>query len=359
MKNRFWLIKLFSIVFLLYSAPCTLHKSFALDAGRIQMSVPSPDSVRAGETITFQILVLNEGSGAWNTGAYSTNVDVYDANKIYKLSTEPSSEGPMVASGESALFFLSSRVPKFFGGQCFYKVNLKYSGKSIATSDFYDFNVIPVARNASISFASSVGNQKFDKSFNVTLQIKNTGEVTNNFPVKLEIKGALTGEVLSYSKTISLTKGEASNLVFECAVPITFLDSALTATGIVYDRIENDNPVNEFGKVSQEFKMLDAPPSVQLLNLGLSAVKGEEINMKVRVSDDNGVSDVKITYQIPGMDQTKTSKMSLFSGNKSDGVWVFKTAAFEATGRFVFIIEATDTRSQSSKIEYQTTVVSQ
>lgn len=332
---------------------------FAADAGRIQMAVTTPETVKAGGTVTFQILVLNEGSGFWNTGSYSANVDVYDSAKVYKMSTESTSEGPAVAAGESALFFLSFSVPKIFDGQYFYKINLKYNKKIITTSDFYSFSIIAVSRNASIVFLSTIGDQKYNGNFKVVCQIKNIGEVANNFPVMFELKGANTGEVISQLKTIEIAKGEVSNLTFNCSVPINFSDGAVTAIAGVYDRIEEGSPVKKFGETTQEFRLTDIPPSVQFLNLGLSAVKDEEINVKVKVSDDKGISGVKITYQIPGMQSKLVSDMMLVSGTKTDGIWSFKTSAFDATGKFMFTIEATDTRSQVSKVEYQTTVVNQ
>jgi len=359
MKKRIILVRSVFIIFVFCFTLSIKFNCFALDVGRVQMSVTTPEIVKAGDTVIFQILVLNEGSGSWNTGSYSINVDIYDNMKTYKASTESTSEGPAVAAGESALFFLSYGLPKVFAGQYFYKVNLKYNKKIITTSDFYNFNIVAVARNANIVFVSTIGDQKYDGNFKVICQVKNTGEVANNFPVRLELKGANTNEFIRQLKNVQVAKGEVLNLTFDCSIPISFSDGAVTAIAEVYDRIEDGNPVKKFAEATQEFRLSDMLPSVQFLNLGLSAIKGEEISLKVRVSDDKGIAGVKITCQIPGMQSKIVSDMSLLSGTKTDGVWVFKTSAFGVTGKFMFTIEATDTKSQVSKVEYQTTVVNQ
>jgi len=213
--------------------------------GRIQTSVPSPGELKAGETITFQAIVLNEGKDAWGAGVYSGSAEIYDSQKALITTTESLYGRPPVNTGESALFFIPFRVPPEFGGKYFYKIKIKYREEVIATSDYYSFIVIPV----------------------------------------------------------------------------------------------------------------DRPPTIQFMNLDLSAVKGEEISLKVRVVDDRGVNRVGVTYQLPGMKEKKTQEMKLISGTKQDGVWIFKTAAFTETGRFVFTIEATDTKNQTSRVESQTAVV--
>lgn len=350
LRAKLWLLFIF-IVFL-----PALQILYAAEAGRVQMSVPSPEQLKAGENITFQALVLNEGSTSWNTRTYSAAIDIYDEKKVYKTSTESTSEGSLVVPGESALFFISFKIPEDFGGQYFYKVNLKYAGRIISTSDYYTFSVIPLISGATIAITNTIEDQKLGSNFKVTCQVKNTGETNHKFPVQLKIK--TPGEALEVPiKTASLGPGQSSTINFDCSIPEQAPDGIYTVIATVYDRLESEKPVQKYDETTQEFKVIDITPTIQFLNLSLSAVKGEEINLKVRVIDDRGVQSVRINYQIPGMSQMKTQDMNLLSGTKQDGVWTFKTAAFTETGKFIFMIEATDTRAQVGRVEYQATVV--
>lgn len=356
----FWLrvVLIVLLHILLYTSRYTGNLAYAKEDARIQMSVPSPEKVKAGEMITFQVLVVNEGTNTWETGTYSTTIDIYDDNKIFKVTTESTGEGPSVPPGESALFFIPFKTPDRFGGQYFYKVNLKYNRRAISTSDYYTFTVIPIIRGAGIAITNTIGDQKFGSEFKVSCQVKNRGELNYSFPVEILIKTPV--DVISIPvKTVSLAPGQSNVVEFSCSIPSNAPDGIYAAIASVYDRLENEKPVQKYNEATQEFKVIDSIPTIQFLNLGLSAVKGEEISLKVRVIDDGGIQSVRIKYQIPGMSEKKTKDMENISGTKQDGVWIFKTAAFSETGKFIFTIEAIDNKLQVSKVEYQTTVVTQ
>jgi hypothetical protein len=358
LEHRWFLKYTFILFFLiLYSQFSTLNCIYAADGGKIQLSVPSPGQLKAGEMITFQVLVLNEGSTIWNTGTYSSTIDIYDAKKVYKVNAGSTTAGPAVAPGESALFFLSFKVPENFGGEYFYKVNLRLNKSVMSTSDYFAFNVLPVV-GAVISITNTIGEQKFSSNFKIVCQVKNTGETGHKFPVTLEFKNSAEIIIIS-TKMVSLSAGQFSAVEFDCSVSPNYIDGNYTAIASVYNQLEVEKPVQKYNEASQEFKVIDTVPTVQFLNLGLSAVKSEEISLKVRVTDDKDIQDVRIGYQLPGMPEKKTQNMDLLSGTKQDGVWVFKTAAFTETGKFTFTIEATDSKSQTHKAEYQATVVTQ
>ena len=238
------LINIILILFALHITPYTLHVSYAEEPGRIQVSVPSPAELKAGETIFFQTFVVNEGNDTWGPGTYSGFAQVYGAQKDFISATEPVYGTESVNVGGSALFIIPFIVPLDFGGQYFFKMVFNYKNSGPIIGSHSAFSVIPRPK-------------------------------------------------------------------------------------------------------------VDQPPEIQFMNFDLSAVQGEQINLKVKITDDKGIAKVVVTYQFPGMNSRKTQDMELLSGTRQDGVWLFKTGSVAKTGNVVFAVSATDSKGQVSKAEYQ------
>lgn len=212
-------------------------------------------------------------------------------------------------------------------------------------------------RNADISIIGEIGEYRMDEVVKIQCQVKNTGEVRHSFPVDIQVSGSGIEEMLPF-KRVMLEKEQSESIEFEYKIPDNAKEGRVSAVVSIWDRIEGSRPAQKYAEDKKDFNLVDGPPQINFLNLGLSANVGERLNLKIRAKDDRGVRRVKIFYQFPGMNSRKEAIMTRSSGNEKDGVWVFVTDPSPQTGKFIFSIEAMDTKSQiASTEEYRIAIV--
>ncbi len=114
----------------------------ALDAASLQFTVPAPDPVQAGETLSLQALAVNTGDTAWTPGTYYWVGEVYDLD--YKLVARTTQISPReaVAAGGVAAISLPFNVPETAFGRRLYRVFLVVNNKTLLQSEYKGFSII-------------------------------------------------------------------------------------------------------------------------------------------------------------------------------------------------------------------------
>lgn len=212
-------------------------------------------------------------------------------------------------------------------------------------------------REAKISIIGEIGEYRMDEVVEVQCEVKNTGEARHSFPVSMQVSGPGIEESLLLKKAL-LEKGESQKIALNYKIPETAKEGKFSVTVSIWDRVEGNKPIQQYAQDKKEFRLVDGPPQISFLNLGLSSQIGERLNIRIRAKDDRGVRRVRIFYQFPGMNEKKKVLMDRVSGNEREGVWVFTTDPSQETGKFVFFIEAMDTKSQiTTTEEYKIAIV--
>jgi len=121
-----------------------LHTScvLAVNQAELQLSVPFPDPVKAGEKITFQIVILNVGSETWVANQYSAYAEIYDSEEKYLTKTEPVTGNVTVGPSGMVILYLPFQVPPDeYDGIHKYRILLNCENKRILYSDYLSFSV--------------------------------------------------------------------------------------------------------------------------------------------------------------------------------------------------------------------------
>jgi len=113
--------------------------------GKVQLAVPSPYPVKAGEKLTFQLILINTGTEKWTTGEYFLRAEIYDGEKNYLTRTESIKGGVEVEPGGTVSLYIPFQVPGNYSGTYYWRIFLTYLKETIFSSDYYDFSVMPIA----------------------------------------------------------------------------------------------------------------------------------------------------------------------------------------------------------------------
>lgn len=114
----------------------------ALDAASLQFTVPAPDPVQAGETLSLQALAVNTGDAAWVPGTYYWVGEVYDLDYKLVARTEQISPRETVNAGGVAAISLPFNVPETSFGRRLYRVFLVVNNKTMLQSEYKGFSII-------------------------------------------------------------------------------------------------------------------------------------------------------------------------------------------------------------------------
>jgi hypothetical protein len=152
-------VTLCAAVFL--GAVCLRLPAEARLSAQLQLSVAVPDPIVAGEELTVQAIIFNNGTDVWAAGDYSAEVEIFDASKNYVAKTPRKKGTQIIRPSEAALFYVPFVVPAGFNGSYFYKVYLIHKDQRISESDFFGFNVLPLSRAAKEPSALELGGNAF------------------------------------------------------------------------------------------------------------------------------------------------------------------------------------------------------
>lgn len=112
--------------------------------GKAQLAIPSPYPVKAGEKLTFQVILINTGTEKWIAEEYSLRAEIYDAQKNYLTRTDSIKGRVEVEAGGTVSLYIPFRVPGNYSGTYYWRIFLSYMKETIFSSDYYDFSVIPI-----------------------------------------------------------------------------------------------------------------------------------------------------------------------------------------------------------------------
>jgi len=84
--------------------------------GKVQLAVPSPHPVKAGEKLTFQVILINTGTEKWTAKEYSLRAEIYDAEKNYLTRTDSIKGRVEVEAGGTVSLYIPFRVPGNYSG---------------------------------------------------------------------------------------------------------------------------------------------------------------------------------------------------------------------------------------------------
>jgi hypothetical protein len=119
--------------------------ALASDQASLQFTVPAPDPVQAGETISLQALAVNTGSSPWAPGTYYWVAEIYDVEYRFLTRTEQLSPAEAVPAGGVAAITLPFSVPATATGRRFYRVYLVKDNRQLIESDYKAFQILEKA----------------------------------------------------------------------------------------------------------------------------------------------------------------------------------------------------------------------
>ncbi|MDE2510532.1 MAG: hypothetical protein KGL74_05370, partial [Elusimicrobia bacterium] len=117
----------------------------ASDQASLQFTVPAPDPVQAGETLSIQALAVNTGSSQWAAGSYYWVAEIYDVEYRFLTRTDQISPTDAVPPGGVAAITLPFSVPATATGRRFYRVYLVKDNRQLLESDYKSFQILEKA----------------------------------------------------------------------------------------------------------------------------------------------------------------------------------------------------------------------
>jgi len=196
MKNR---VHAFLSVFFLAGI------TYAQLPAQIQLAVAAPDPAKAGENITFQVILLNMETVKWVKADVTCRIELFDSGGKYIQKTPAENISADIPPGGSTLLLITYGIPTSYTGRYRYRVMLYKKGQNILTSDFYDFNVK----------ASAVAEKQVRPVFlngNVSLSYKNSQRSGYQGSLATNLLGRIYGKTLIFNSNAYSTKDDSFEL---------------------------------------------------------------------------------------------------------------------------------------------------
>jgi len=153
----------FSFYFFLFSLSFLVFLSFfpskvsASLVGKVQLAVPSPHPVKAGEKLTFQIILVNTGTEKWRAGEYSLRAEIYNSERNYLTKTDSIIGRVDVETGGTVSLYVPFHVPGNYSNTYYWRIFLAYLNEVIYLSDYYDFTVMPISVTPKVPLPFKIG----------------------------------------------------------------------------------------------------------------------------------------------------------------------------------------------------------
>jgi len=107
----------------------------------LQLAVAAPDPAKAGDELTFQVIILNKETSAWSRADINCVIELFDSEGTYIGKTQGFKLPADVPRGGSSLILASHQIPFSYSGRYQFRVMLYKKGQNILTSALYDFSV--------------------------------------------------------------------------------------------------------------------------------------------------------------------------------------------------------------------------
>jgi len=190
-----------SRVYIFLSVFFLAGRIFAQSPAQIQLAVAAPDPAKAGESVTFQVIILNKEAATWKQKDVNCLIELFDSEGKYLQKTPAQNISADIAPGGATLLLITYRIPFSYMGRCRYRVMLYRKGQNILTSDFYDFNVK----------AAVVKKKPLKPVFlngNVSLSYKNSQRSDYQGSLAANLLGKVYGRTLIFNSNAYSTKDE-------------------------------------------------------------------------------------------------------------------------------------------------------
>jgi|GEM_PF-2219657 len=189
------------------------------DLGRIQLSLPTPNPVQAGQKVVFQIVAVNTGTVDWEPQKYYIQAEIFNKDKKYITKSEQLYGNAKTSVGQTALIYLSYDVPSGYVGKYYYRIDIFHNNELIITSDYYDFDVLRTTTEESTS--------KIRLRGNLGLGHQNSTRSGGLSNLNLDLISDLSGESLTANAYLEHTAQD--KFVFD-RVLLSYYSPAVTAS---------------------------------------------------------------------------------------------------------------------------------
>jgi|GEM_PF-1406818 len=360
------------VCILLFSGP-------ALSGGpTLQLAKPQPVQIKIGEKISFQAMISTPAPEE-ETPKLSLKADVNEDNKNFEIKrdstlvnnfvlvaeitgpggkSEKLFESVTVPPGQRKTAVLNYLVPEYAEtGQYSVKVILsETSGKNTPGKNLGEAKETFVVTGQTVRAAIAIPPGKTDdlgefrpgQSFEAAGQAVNTGEIRHDFAVTFRIDG-IPEQNPAEPRIIDLAPGQNAVITFPFQVLKEMPGGQYGCILSIYfwSTIEK-KALALYNETTYRFRVIDDPPVIKILDLGFSERSGKKARIKVKVTDDRGVTSVRIFYRLPGKTDEQENDMTAVP--EEPDVYIFEPG-LRQEGEFSFYIEAVDTKSQSKRTE--------
>lgn len=118
--------------------------ALAYDQGKVQLAIAQPDPSKAGDQVTFQVILVNTGDQTWKQGDYNIEIEVYNADKKFLRRSEGLRGLADAPPGETILAYVPFSTPTDYKGSYQYRVIVTRKEQRVVSSDLFPFTVTPV-----------------------------------------------------------------------------------------------------------------------------------------------------------------------------------------------------------------------
>ena len=177
----------------------------AQSPAEIQLAVAAPDPVKAGEELTFQIIILNKETSLWNKEDINCVIELFDSSGKYIGKTAGFKLPADVPQGGSTLILASHRLPFSYSGRYRFRVMLYKKGRNILTSGYYDFSVKAAAEEKKAY-------RPLFLNGNMSFLYKNSERADYQGSVSANLLGKLYGKTLIFNSNAYLSDEDRFDL---------------------------------------------------------------------------------------------------------------------------------------------------
>ena len=190
--------------------------TFANDSleGKIQISIPNPNPVIAGQKIVFQSIILNQGKEKWLKNEYYIETEIFDNEKNHIIYLDKLKGENDINPGETVITYIEFKVPEEYSGIYNYKIYVIYKNKRIIESDFYSFNVAENIKRTVESTTNISGNMTISYR---TISDKNEQRYIGN--INMNIIGQMFNKpslfnIYTFHNPVSDNNNKTENKIF-------------------------------------------------------------------------------------------------------------------------------------------------
>ena len=262
--------------------------------------------------------------------------------------------------------YLSEDLPP---GNCSVEAELK--DKAVNSEKTLERRILPfvlkqkpvehkiITLNGTVKFVNLPQEIGFDGNIAIKALIGNTAQRDGKFNVRITIGplnpgGNIVYEPETFERAVDLNAGAQKTVRVEYELGSNNPDGVYNIKAQLF----NGETGELLSGVEDVVFVADNPPKLEFDNAPLFVRRGEQVEYRVRATDDRGVRAVTYYWRDLKENLTTNYMMLLSSGSVTDGIWSYSMGSRKKRNNFKFYITAVDAKSQETKTdEYAVTVV--